>query len=240
MNTMAPTLTRRTVLGSIAALALVGAVAADPVALRSIPLRGARRVRIEVSGLPLFVSSHGARSGSVRLRLLYTSARPPSIESYHHGGWLDLTAIAAGNSVIPFVSANPTHLDVAVPAALPMQIHGFTGKISVADPGANVAVDNGTGAIVVTGARAGVDLAAESGNVRATLASGWRPSTVRLETGEGNVVLHVPANFRGHVVLGAAAGTTSDPLLPSARHAAAPFVWLYSGKGNVAIVVDHS
>uniref|UniRef100_E6Q581 Adhesin domain-containing protein n=1 Tax=mine drainage metagenome TaxID=410659 RepID=E6Q581_9ZZZZ len=237
---MAPTWTRRAVLGSIAALALIGAVTTDPVELRSIPLRGANRVRIEVSGLPLFVSSHRARSGSIRIRLIYTSARPPSIESYHHGGRLELTAIAGGNSVIPFVSANPTHLDVAVPAALPMQIHGFTGAISVVDPAANVAVDNGTGEIAVDGARAGVDLATESGNVRATLASGWRPSTVRLETGDGNVVLHVPANFRGHVVLGAAAGSTSDPLPTSARNAAAPFVWLYSGKGNVAIVVDRS
>ena len=237
---MAPTPTRRAILGSIAALALIGAVSADPTELRSIPLRGAHRVRIEVSGLPLFVSSHGARSGSVRVRLVYTSARPPSIESYHHGDRLELTAIAGGNSVIPFVSANPTHLDLRVPAGLPMQIHGFTGAISIADPAANVAVDNGTGEIVVTGARAGVDLATESGDVRATLAPGWRPSTVRLETGSGNVVLHVPANFRGHIVLGAAAGNASDPLPPSARKASAPFVWLYSGKGNVAIVVDHT
>ncbi len=237
---MAPHLTRRTIFGSIATLALLGAVAADPVVMRSIPLRGAHRVRIEVSGMPLFVSSHRARPGSIRLRLVYTSARPPSIESYHHNGRLELTAIAGGNSVIPFVSANPTHLNVTVPAPLPMQIHGFTGSISIADPGANVAVDNGTGEIVVTGARAGVDLATESGDIRATLAASHRPSTIRLESGDGNVVLHVPAGFRGHIVLGAAAGSTSDALPASARHAAAPFVWLYSGKGNVAIVVDHS
>ncbi len=230
---------RRALLGSVAALALLGA-AADPVVLRTLPLRGASRVRIEVSGLPLFVSSQRALPGSVRVRLNYTSARPPSIESYRHDGWLEINTIASGNSVIPFVSANPTHIDVAVPAALPMQIHGFTGAISVADPGANVAVDNGDGEVVVTNARAGVDLATERGNLRATLAPNWRPSTVRLETGNGNVVLHVPANFRGHVVLGAAAGTMSDPLSAGARDAKAPFVWLYSGKGNVRIVIDHS
>uniref|UniRef100_E6PHG5 Adhesin domain-containing protein n=1 Tax=mine drainage metagenome TaxID=410659 RepID=E6PHG5_9ZZZZ len=231
---------RRALLASLAALALLGAVAADPVELRTLPLRGASRLRIEVSGLPLLVTSQGASSGSVHVRLNYISVRPPRIESYRHGSWLELSAIAAGNSVIPFVSANPTHLDVSVPAALPMQIHGFTGAISVADPGANLSVDNGTGEIDVTGARAGVDLATERGNVRATLATGWRASTVRLETGNGNVVLHVPANFRGHVVLGAAAGSASDPLAANARDAKAPFVWLYSGKGNVRIVLDHS
>uniref|UniRef100_E6Q5H5 Adhesin domain-containing protein n=1 Tax=mine drainage metagenome TaxID=410659 RepID=E6Q5H5_9ZZZZ len=231
---------RRALLTSLAALTLLGALAADPIVLRTLPLRGASRLRIEVSGLPLFVTSQGASSGSVRVRLNYTSARPPRIESYRHGSWLELSTIAGGNSVIPFVSANPTHLDVAVPGDLPMQIHGFTGAISIADPGANVAVDNGTGEIDVTGARVGVDLAAERGNIRATLAKGWRPSTVRLETGNGDVVLHVPANFRGHVVLGAAAGRASDPLGAKARDAKAPFVWLYSGKGDVRIVVDHS
>jgi len=230
----------RSLLGSLAALALLGAVTADPVELRSVPLHGARRVRIEVSGLPLFVTSHGARPGSVRMRLTYTSARPPNIVSYRHGSWLELNTNAAGNSVIPFVSANPTHLDLAVPSMLPMQIHGFTGAISVTDPAANVAVDNGDGTIVVTGARAGVDLASERGDVRATLAPGWRPSTVRLETGDGNVVLHVPSNFRAHVVLGVAAGSASDQLPADARDAKAPFVWLYSGKGDVRIVVDHS
>jgi len=141
--------------------------------------------------------------------------------------------------MLPFVGSDPTRFDVAVPQALPIQAHAFNGDVTIEKPTAAVQVDDGTGAVAVTNARAGVDLATERGDLQVTLAPNWRSSSIRLETGNGNISLSVPANFRGHVIVAAPSGRVHNELSPAAMHAKSPFVWLNTGKGDASITISH-
>ncbi|MBV8283418.1 MAG: DUF4097 family beta strand repeat protein [Candidatus Eremiobacteraeota bacterium] len=112
-----------------------------------------------------------------------------------------------------------------------VEIFDQEGNINVDSPRASITAESARGEVVVTGALAPVDLAADDGDVTASLATGWSGNAIRMQSGTGAIHLSVPAGFRAKFDASSNQGSVHNPFAGS--DARAPFVWLYAIKGDV-------
>jgi hypothetical protein len=242
----------------VAALLVVSLVlcsaplAAQVVMQRSVAASGARVLQLETGGADI-VLKPDARAASVRVVVTQSGAALPlpNVASARHGNRLVLSiAGSAGRPVIPFAAAASQSYALTYPARMRLDVRAASGNVNViapvaaveiydddgnivvANPRAPVTAENGSGNISVTAAHTDVDLAADSGSVRAELASGWVGGEVRIQSTAGSITLALPAGFRGRFDTSGSASVRNDF---GASNARAPLVWLYAPQGSVHI-----
>jgi DUF4097 and DUF4098 domain-containing protein YvlB len=121
-------------------------------------------------------------------------------------------------------------VQIAKPSAS-VEIYDQDGSITIDDPRATITAESAHGNITVNGALAPVDLAADDGNVAATLAAGWSGNEIRMQSATGTVRLTVPKSFRAKIDASSDGGTVHNAF--GSSNARTPFVWLYALKGDV-------
>jgi Putative adhesin len=228
---------------------------AQPAPGRDVPVAGASVLQIDIDGYKLAVkpdASAGAAAGTVLLQPGYDRSVPaPRIEIARVGPRLVVTILAPKLFDNPFAgSAPPPVFGITYPAHLRLEVRasgggvqlaGTTaaaqvidggGDVAVDDPHGSIAVDNRDGNISVRGAHERVDVSSDSGSVAVDLAPEWSGDSVRMESADGNLTLHVAPGFRGDIDASTVAGTVRTALRSTAH---APPVWLFTRKGDISI-----
>ncbi|MBV8723395.1 MAG: DUF4097 family beta strand repeat protein [Candidatus Eremiobacteraeota bacterium] len=217
---------------------------------RSVARGDAKVLQIEAGGAAVtFVPS--ADASAIRVQVVQDAKMQlPVVDSAHAGNRLSVTIRPpSGPPLIPFVpSSSPTYTvtypanmrldarissgDVALTkSTAAVEIFDQEGNINVDSPRASITAESARGEVVVTGALAPVDLAADDGDVTASLANGWSGNEIRMQSGTGAVHLSVPAGFRAKFDASSNQGSVHNPFAGS--DVRAPFVWLYAIKGDV-------
>jgi len=150
---------------------------------------------------------------------------------------------------LPFLPSNAARYNVTYPSDMRLdlrlsngdvriakppssvEIYDQDGSITIDDPRAAITAESAHGDVTVNRALAPIDLAADDGNVEASLASGWSGNEIRMQSATGTVRLAVPKGFRGKIDASSDSGVVHNT--SGAANARAPFVWLYALKGDV-------
>jgi hypothetical protein len=231
-------------------LALALPARADTVVDRNVDPGGAKVLEIEAGGAAI-VFTPSANASSIHVVVDQDRSTPvPMMESSRAGNRLTLTLKPpSGAPLIPFVPSGGATYTVTYPAALRLDLRVSSGDVRIAQPSSSVEIfdedgnivvdspraaitaENARGDITVSGALAPIDLAADDGNVTASVAAGWAGNEIRIQSGTGTIHLSVPRAFRGKVDASSNGGTVHDTAHVIA--ARTPFVWLYAIKGDV-------
>lgn len=108
-----------------------------------------------------------------------------------------------------------------------------SGRISVTAPHAAADLHTGSGDVVVRGATSSLTMRTGSGSIQAALSGEWSGTSIRAQTGSGDVRLAVPPGFHADLQTHTGSGTvTNDARIVSAN---SPLVSVRTGSGNVRI-----
>ena len=157
----------------------------------------------------------------------------PQIQSVRDGKQLTITIESPHGAVLPFGSRGSVAYEIAYPSSVALQVYDQSGDLSADGTRAAVAMETGSGTIDLTNAHGPVDVLADSGDIRVDLASDWRASSVRMQSGAGDLHLRTPANLHAHFVVNSGAGKVDNALPHS--NVSGPFVFLYTKAGNISI-----
>ena len=157
----------------------------------------------------------------------------PQIESVRSGKQLTITIESPHGAVLPFGSRGSVAYEFAYPSSMALEVYDQGGDLSADGSRAAVAMETGSGSIELTNAHGPVDVLADSGDVRVDLASDWHASSVRLQSGAGDLHLRTPVNLHAHVVVNSGAGKVDNALTNS--NASGTFVFLYTKAGDISI-----
>lgn len=224
--------------------------AAAQVLDRTVDRGGAKVLQLEAGGAAI-VLAPSADLATVTIRVDQDKSAPvPEVQSARQGNRLAISLTPAGGApLLPFVPSNAATYTVTYPADMRLDLRLSNGNVRIANPSASVEIydqegnididsprasitaESAHGDVLVTGALAPVDLAADDGNVTATLAPAWSGNEIRMQSGKGNVRLTVPNGFRAKIDASSESGAVHNTFGNS--NARAPFVWLYSLKGDV-------
>jgi DUF4097 and DUF4098 domain-containing protein YvlB len=119
----------------------------------------------------------GARVGS---RLRWRGSRAPELVSRLDAGTLSLGMECGA------LSECSIDVDVALPRAVAVDVHGTTGDVELVEIDGTAAVEQTTGTIALTGLRGDLDLETTTGDIEGAALQGAK---VRAETTTGGVVL---------------------------------------------------
>lgn len=215
-------------------IALAGSAAlADRSVDRTFAPAGISQVVVHVdSGDVRFVAA--SDESAVHLHVALRGTIPdPQIQSVRDGKQLTITIESPHGAVLPFGSRGSVEYEIAYPSSTALQVYDESGDLSVDGSRAAVAMETGSGNIDLTNAHGPVDVLADSGDIRVDLASDWHASSVRMQTGTGDLHLRTPANFYAHFVVKSDTGKVDNALTHSS--ASGPFVFLYTRAGNISI-----
>ncbi len=217
---------------------------------RQIPLEGAPALRLDVSGSIHLIAVAGARTVNLRVIDSGPSVPPMSVKVTHERNRLDVSISGPSESILPFAGASGYELQLTYPqnvkvdlrefsgrvhvdrVTAPMQIYDGDGNIVVDAAAASLTAEADSGDITASGMRSRVMLSTIDGNVRASLAPGWRGHFVRLEAQHGNLHLAVPAGFSGRYDLTTGAGRVDNPLHSDPQ---GPLVFMLAERGNLSV-----
>lgn len=217
---------------------------------RTVDRGGAKVLEMEAGGAAILLTP-SADLATITVRIDQDKSAPtPVLQSVRQGNRLALSLKPPGGApLLPFVPSNAATYTVTYPADMRLDLRLSNGDVRIANPSASVEVydqqgnidvdrphasitaENAHGNIMVTGALAPVDLAADDGNVAATLAPGWSGNEIRMQSGTGTVRLTVPKSFHAKIDASSESGAVHNTF--GSSNARAPFVWLYALKGDV-------
>ena len=184
------------------------------------------------SGDVRFVSSND--SSPVHLHVTLRGTIPdPQIQSVRDGKQLTITIESPHGAVLPFGSRGSVAYEIAYPSSIALQVYDQSGDLSADGSRAAVAMETGSGTIDLTNAHGPVDVLADSGDIRVDLASDWHASSVRMQSGAGDLHLRTPANLHAHFVVNSGTGTVHNAL--NSVNSAGPFIFLYTKSGDISI-----
>jgi hypothetical protein len=235
----------------LAALVLsVAPASANTVVERSFDASHARVLQVEAGGGNVALTPQTG-SSNVRVVVNESAGLPKPQVAWQHSGNRIMLTISGGptRSMLPFIGSSAIAYVVAYPASMRLDVrlssgnvtvHGSTAAVEIYDddgtivadaPRAAVTAENGAGDITVTDAFAPLDLAADGGSVRASIAKGWSQGEIRMQSANGSVTLDLPVGFRGRF------DTTASIVRNEfgASTARSPLVWLYAPAGRIWI-----
>jgi len=206
-------LSRFVVLALALSLAPVMA-SADTVVDRTIDRGSAKVLELEAGGA-VIVLTPSSNLATINIRVDQDRAAPvPAMQSTPQGNRLAVTLKPpSGAPLLPFLPSNAARYNVTYPSDMRLDLRLSNGDVTV------------------NRALAPIDLAADDGNVEASLASGWSGNEIRMQSATGTVRLAVPKGFRGKIDASSDSGVVHNT--SGAANARAPFVWLYALKGYV-------